>query len=34
MGNIIISSHVASEEIETEKGYLPKATQLGNNTVE
>ena len=34
MGNIIISSYVASEEIEAEKGYLPKATELGNNTVE
>lgn len=33
MGNIIISSYVASEEIEAQKGYLSKATQLGNNMV-
>lgn len=30
-GNIIISSYFASEEIEAQRGYLPKVTQLENN---
>lgn len=33
MGNIMISSYVASEETEAQEGYLSKATQLGSNTV-